>query len=96
MSFNLSDPCLWCIEGVAPDGVHDVLGPVYKLCRACLKVCPTCEGEALYPAAPTCLSCLLDRLAALGLSPLFCLGCSGVIDLVDLDTKPEVTPHGRH
>ncbi|MFI6332228.1 hypothetical protein ACIBBG_28450 [Micromonospora chersina] len=96
MSFHLTDPCLWCIEQSIPAGIHDILGPVYVPCPACLGVCPTCEGEGLFPADFTCMQCFCDRLFLLGLAPLFCAGCSGVIDLVYCDTRREVTPHVHH
>ncbi|RQX07882.1 hypothetical protein [Micromonospora arida] len=96
MSFNLSDSCLWCIEQNTPTGVLDILGPVFRPCPVCLPVCGICEGDGLFPADFTCIPCFLNRLAALGIRPLFCVGCSGVTDLEELGTVPEVTPHGHH
>jgi hypothetical protein len=96
VSFHLSDPCLWCIEQNTPAGIHDILGPVYKPCPACLPVCPLCDGEGLFPADFTCLPCFRQQMAALGLAPIFCAHCSGVVDLHPIDTAPEVIPHVEH
>ncbi|MDG4778990.1 hypothetical protein O7614_04940 [Micromonospora sp. WMMD961] len=98
MSFHLSDPCLWCIEGSSPAGIHDILGPVYKPCPVCLGACALCEGDGLFPADFACLPCFRQQLAAQGLAPIMCAHCSGVVDLIPLDAipAPEVTPHGHH
>ncbi|AVT38013.1 hypothetical protein [Plantactinospora sp. BB1] len=96
MSFHLADPCLWCIEGSSPAGVHHIIGPVYKPCPECLPICPDCAGTAVFPADFVCIGCFQGQMATLGLVPAFCPGCSGVAYLVRTDTLPEVTPHADH
>ncbi|MFB6396177.1 hypothetical protein [Polymorphospora lycopeni] len=96
MSFNLADPCLWCIDGNTPAGIHGVLNEVYRPCPVCLIVCDLCEGEGLFPAEYTCLHCLTDRLARLGLAPVLCAHCLGVIDLIPRDTTQEATCDVEH
>jgi hypothetical protein len=90
------DDCLYCIDGNLPAGIHDVLGPVYQPCPVCLLVCPFCDGEGLFPADYTCLVCFRIRMAGLGLAPVLCAHCFGVVDLHPTDTVPEVAPHVHH
>jgi hypothetical protein len=92
--FHLADDCLYCLDGNMPAGLHEVLGPVYKPCPACLNVCGLCEGEGLFPADFTCVGCFRDRLADIGLMPVLCRYCCGVVDLIPTDTFPEVS-HGH-
>ncbi|QOC90241.1 hypothetical protein [Micromonospora craniellae] len=91
-----NDSCSWCIEQNTPAGVHNILGPVFVPCPACLGRCLLCEGEGLFPADFTCLPCFRQQLAALGLTPIMCAHCSGVVDLIPTDRLPEVIPHGDH
>ncbi len=92
----LLEDCAYCIDGNMPAGTPDVLGPVYTPCRVCLPACPSCGGGGVFPANFTCLHCLATALAALGLAPLLCGCCLGVVDLVPLDTVPQVTRHVPH
>ncbi|PZG04307.1 hypothetical protein C1I95_33350 [Micromonospora craterilacus] len=96
MTFGPIDSCLWCIDQCTPAGIHDILGPVYVPCPTCLGPCQLCEGEGLFPADFACLPCFRQQMAALGLAPIMCAHCSGVVDLIPTDTHPEVIPHGDH
>lgn len=98
-AFGLTDPCLWCVDGNTPAGIHDILGPVYIPCRACIQLCPICEGEGLFPANFTCIACLVEHLAADNLAPVLCRCCSGLVDLIPYDTYDavrEVNPDAHH
>jgi hypothetical protein len=90
---NIRD-CYYCLEGNQPAGTHRILGPVYRPCGVCLAVCPLCEGQGLFPADFTCWHCLALFLATLGLAPVICHGCTGIVDLLPLDTTHRVvSPH---
>lgn len=94
-STDLGD-CWYCLNGLAPAGIHPILGPVYRDCPACVYPCD-CDGDGLYSADFTCLNCLAGHLATKGLSPRLCGTCLGVVDLVPLDTTwAEVKPHAHH
>ena len=88
--------CLYCIDGNMPAGTHGVLHEVYQPCPHCLHVCWLCEGEGLFPADYDCFGCLTARLAALGLAPVVCLRCCGVVDPIPHDNTQEVTCHAHH
>ncbi|MEO3820990.1 hypothetical protein [Plantactinospora sp. B24E8] len=88
--------CLYCIDGNMPAGIHGVLGPVYQPCPVCMFVCPSCEGDGIFAADYTCLPCLRQRLARLGLAAVLCGYCLGVVDLIPIDTVPEVTRDDHH
>ncbi len=85
--------CLLCIDGVMPAGTRLILGPVYKVCAACMPTCPLCAGAADFPADFACLHCLCDHLTTFGLTPVLCAHCTGVVDLIRTDTLPEVASH---
>jgi hypothetical protein len=80
--------CVYCVDWLQPAGCHDQLGPVYGPCRFCVGACPTCRGDGLLPADPSCLHCLAVRLAARGLTAVVCATCSGVIDLLPATYRP--------
>jgi hypothetical protein len=82
--------CHWCFEGNTPAGIHPDLGPVYIPCNNCVGRCPGCRGYGLFPSDPACLSCLIERLIRQNLAPVFCPSCSGVVDLINMHTPPEV------
>ncbi|MBQ0894669.1 hypothetical protein KBX37_16445 [Micromonospora sp. U56] len=91
------DTCRFCIEANMPAGVHDVLGPVYRPCPECLPICGGCDGDGLFPSDFTCLTCFRNRMAAVGLIPVLCAHCLGVIDLYPTPhRRPEVTSHDQH
>jgi hypothetical protein len=85
--------CALCIDGFMPAGTRLILGPVYRLCPACIPACSLCASAADFPINFRCLPCLCDYLAALGLTPVLCVHCTGVVDLIRTDTLPEVTGH---
>ena len=83
--------CLYCIEGFEPSSVHLYLGPVYMACRTCtdngdLDQCPSCNGDALFPANFDRIHQLAAYLAQYGLCAVLCIGCFGVIDFRALAT----------
>jgi hypothetical protein len=88
--------CWYCIDGNLPAGRHNVLGLVYKPCPICIATCPNCDGDGLFAADFTCLPCFRAALADIGLAPVLCAYCRGVVDLLPTDTAPEVTCHGHH
>ena len=90
-----ADDCLYCIDGNMPAGTHDILHEVYRPCPLCLHVCSLCDGEGLFPADYTCIPCLILRLAGLGLAPVLCAHCKGVVDLIPRTTPREVNPHAH-
>jgi hypothetical protein len=95
MDFDVPYPCPFCLDGLRPAGIHDDLGPVYATCLDCQLICPSCEGEGLFPADETCRGCFAATLAGRGLAALRCAHCLGVVDLIPTD-HPEVFPHGHH
>jgi hypothetical protein len=75
--------CAYCIDGMAPDGTHPDVGPVYIRCPYCialgtLPACRECGDNAVFPADYTCLHCLLGALADAGLIAAICCSCAGV------------------
>ncbi|WP_165824554.1 hypothetical protein [Micromonospora globispora] len=91
------DDCLFCIESNMPAGSHDVLGLVYRPCPQCLETCPGCDGDGLFPTDFTCLACFRQHMAAIGLIPVLCALCSGVVDLYPTPhRRTEVTGHDHH
>jgi hypothetical protein len=81
--------CLWCLGGYVPAGTHPILGLVYHACTNCTDQCPCCDGVGLFPADTTCPHCLLDALAAVGYTAVFCHTCAGVLTVHPAN---EVTP----
>jgi hypothetical protein len=95
MSHPIGD-CLYCIDGNMPAGIHDILGEVYRPCPECLYPCIVCDGDGLYPSDFTCVGCLTAQLAGIGLNPILCPRCSGVVDLAPRHASTEVTCHAHH
>jgi hypothetical protein len=87
--------CALCIDGLRPAGTRLILGPVYQLCTTCMPACPMCAGTGEFPADFTCLTCFGEHLATLGLTPVLCVYCTGVVDIIRTDTDPEVTGHAH-
>jgi hypothetical protein len=71
--------CTWCLGGFAPAGTHPIIGLVYVACIHCTDTCHCCNGTGLFPADTTCNQCLLDALAVLGYTAVFCHTCTGVL-----------------
>jgi hypothetical protein len=71
--------CGLCLGGFAPAGTHLILGLVYTACPNCQDRCQCCDGQGLFPADTTCTQCLTDAMAILGLTPVFCHTCAGVL-----------------
>jgi hypothetical protein len=90
------DGCHWCLEGNTPAGIHPTLGPVFIPCPYCFAQCPSCRGYGLFPADYACLGCLVENLIRQNLAPVFCPTCSGVVDLINMHTPPEVNFHVLH
>lgn len=85
--------CRYCIDGNQPAGIHDVLGPVYAACTVCDYPCQLCEGEGRFPADCICLPCFVNDLTAIGLRPVLCAGCTGVLDLIPATATSEAIHH---
>ena len=81
--------CDYCLAGFVPAGTHPILGPVYRTCTDCNDRCPCCQSTGLFPADTTCIHCLTDALATVGLTPVFCHTCAGV---TAIHPATEVTP----
>ncbi|MBB2941823.1 hypothetical protein FB565_001527 [Actinoplanes lutulentus] len=82
------DHCRFCIDTQMPAGREDVLGELYERCPVCTIPCADCDGLAVYPANYNTPTELVDDLAVLRLTPIFCDGCHGVAAVIPLD--PEV------
>jgi hypothetical protein len=80
--------CHFCIDRSMPAGRDDVLGELFERCPVCTPACDDCDGIAVYPATYASDSALVDDLASIDLTPVFCDGCHGVIAVIPLD--PEV------
>ena len=85
--------CPYCVDGNMPAGIHNILGPVFVPCVVCGRACPTCTGDGIFPADFDCLDCFRACLTAIGLTPVHCTACLGVLDLLPTPRRPEVTPH---
>ena len=82
--------CLFCIEEQMPAGCDDLLGELFERCPFCAEPCPTCDGIAVYPANYNTPTELIQDLASVRLTPVFCDACTGVVALAPLNTYPEV------
>ncbi|MBW6436705.1 hypothetical protein KZ829_23465 [Actinoplanes hulinensis] len=80
--------CRFCIDQQMPAGRDDVLGELFESCCACTLPCGDCDGYAVYPARYSAPTDLINDLASIRLTPIFCDGCTGVIAVIPLD--PEV------
>jgi hypothetical protein len=86
--------CAYCLDGMLPgvEGLHPQLGLVYQRCPFCMAtgaipLCTECGDNAVFPADFTCLHCLLEALAARGLTAAICPSCTGVIYVTTLPTQ---------
>ncbi|GLZ00580.1 hypothetical protein [Actinoplanes sp. NBRC 103695] len=79
--------CRYCIDTQMPAGRCDYMGELYQRCPLCQPACKSCDGLAAYPASYNTPSELRADLQALGLGPIFCLDCNGVISLIPLDPE---------
>lgn len=87
MNLRTADTCPYCIDGIAPAGIHPILGPIYVRCFSCistaiLRICTGCNDEAIFPATPRCLHCLDEHLATRGLTAAFCHDCLGIVAIL--------------
>ncbi|MET8146886.1 hypothetical protein ACIBSW_14100 [Actinoplanes sp. NPDC049668] len=80
--------CRFCIDQQMPAGRDDLLGELFERCPACGPACENCHGVAVYPANYNTPTELVEDLATVRLTPVFCDGCHGVIAVIPLD--PEV------
>jgi hypothetical protein len=71
--------CRYCLGGFVPAGTNPILGLVYQTCLHCQDRCRCCESAGVFPADSTCIHCLIKALANVGMTPVFCHTCSGVI-----------------
>ncbi|GFJ87851.1 hypothetical protein [Phytohabitans rumicis] len=84
------------LRGQHPRRHPPLLGPVYIPCPYCFAQCNGCRGYGLFPADYACLGCLVENLIRQHLAPVFCPTCSGVVDLINMHTPPEVNLHVLH
>ena len=82
------DHCRFCIDRQMPAGREDVLGELFEICPVCTPACLTCDGIAVFPANYNTPTELVQDLAILRLTVVFCDGCYGVVAVLPLD--PEV------
>ncbi|MEU4623094.1 hypothetical protein AB0G04_24365 [Actinoplanes sp. NPDC023801] len=82
------DHCRFCIERNMPAGRDPVLGELFERCPVCTDECPGCDGIAVHPIAYATFADLVDDLASINLTPIFCEDCHGVVAVLPLD--PEV------
>lgn len=84
----LQDHCRYCVDRQMPAGRDDLLGELFERCPVCTAECDDCNGIAVYPANYNTPTELVEDLATLQLTPVFCDGCHGVLAVIPLD--PEV------
>lgn len=82
------DHCRYCIDRQMPAGRDDLLGELFERCPVCTAECGDCDGLAVYPANYDTPTELVEDLATVRLTPVFCDGCHGVLAVIPLD--PEV------
>jgi hypothetical protein len=76
--------CDYCIDGLRPSRVDDLLGPLFQACLDCTNPCKGCEGTAVFPAAPSNLVVFVATCGAKGWAPVLCSGCMGVDYLIEI------------
>ncbi|MEV6845459.1 hypothetical protein [Actinoplanes sp. NPDC051411] len=84
----LDDHCRYCIDQQMPAGRDDLMGELFERCPVCALACEACDGIAVYPANYNTPTELVEDLATVRLTPVFCDGCYGVLAVIPLD--PEV------
>jgi hypothetical protein len=84
----LEEHCRYCIDRQMPAGRDDLMGELFERCPACTAPCGICDGISVYPANYNTPTELVEDLAVLRLTPIFCDACAGVIAIAPLD--PEV------
>jgi hypothetical protein len=80
--------CRYCIDRQMPAGRDRLLGELFERCPVCAAECAVCCGISVYPASYDTPTELVEDLATVRLTPVFCDGCNGVLAVVPLD--PEV------
>jgi hypothetical protein len=80
--------CRYCIDGQMPAGHQDLLGELFQRCHKCRTSCVDCGGIAVYPTNYNTPTELIEDLATVRLTPVFCDACYGVVAVIPLD--PEV------
>ncbi|WP_067504090.1 hypothetical protein [Actinoplanes sp. TFC3] len=73
--------CLYCINGMAPAGIHPDLGPVLRLCPT-QHWCDDCDGLSLYPAEYETLDERINDMLDDGYVAVWCEHCCGVTAVI--------------
>ena len=82
--------CLFCVDGLAPD-TSTVIGACFRPCPRCKPQCRCCDGQGAYPDWTKDLYTFLVFYNAVGLKPVLCHDCCGVVELTPLDPDQETT-----
>jgi hypothetical protein len=76
--------CDFCIDGLRPSRVDQLLGPLFQACLGCTNPCKDCGGDSVFPAAPSNLPLFVAVCGAQGWAPVLCSACMGVDYLIEI------------
>jgi hypothetical protein len=83
--------CLSCVDGVAPT-TSSLLGACYRACPTCRPACPCCHGEGRFPYWTVSLDEFLDSYNAVGLLPILCHTCYGLVGVAQMNEEASREP----
>ncbi len=75
--------CLSCVDGMAPT-TTELLGACYRICPTCQPPCACCHGEGCFPAWTSSLHEFVDSYNTIGLQPVLCHTCLGLLTVTRL------------
>ncbi len=78
--------CLSCVDGMAPTTTQ-LLGACYRTCPSCQPPCACCHGEGSFPAWTSSLTAFVDSYNSIGLLPVLCHTCLGIIAVTLLNEQ---------